>query len=70
MKKYEPELGQFSFDQPSYSWNEEEEQDFNFKWRDFKVSWYKYFGRGMTMNREISNEELREMLLEFIEEVK
>jgi hypothetical protein len=51
-------------------WTEEsctcgwEPQLYNFKWRDFEVSWYKYLGRGMSMNREIGGEELSSMLSE------
>lgn len=48
----------------AYSWNEDYAQPFNFKWRGFQVSWYKYFGRGMSMNREISSMELIYMLNE------
>lgn len=48
----------------SYDWNESREQEWNFKWRDFEVSWYKYLGRGMSRNRKISKAELREMLRE------
>ena len=46
----------------AYNWNDDEEQEYNFKWQDFKVSWYKHMGRGMSMNRKISPDELNEML--------
>ena len=63
------------FECNAYSWDfcycEEElcrcghtEQTYNFKWKDFEVSWYKYLGRGMSMNREISDEELLLMVNE------
>lgn len=39
-------------------------QLYNFKWNDFEVSWYKYLGRGMSMNREIKSKELNKMLSE------
>ena len=48
----------------AYSWNEDEDQQFNFRWRDFRVSWYKYAGRGSSMNRELSPNEVSDMLLE------
>lgn len=39
-------------------------QEYNFKWRDIEVSWYKYLGRGMEVNREVSEDESRELLIE------
>ena len=52
------------FEVNAYSWNDEKNQPYNFKWRDFELSWYKYFGRGMSMNREISPDETAKMLEE------
>jgi len=46
----------------AYSWNDEVEQKWNFKWRDLEVSWYKYLGRGMSANRKITRREIEEML--------
>jgi len=48
----------------AYSWDETVEQEFNFSWRDFRVSWYKYLGRGTSTNRPISNDEIEQMLEE------
>jgi len=45
----------------AYSWNDEE-QPFNFKWRDLEISWYKYLGRGMSMNRQTTPQEIAEMI--------
>lgn len=53
----------------AYSWNEEEEQEFNFAWRDVSVSWYKYLGRGTTINREMTDGEISEMLRECMAEL-
>lgn len=33
----------------------------NFKCGDFEVQWYKYIGRGMSVNRKISRNELKEI---------
>lgn len=52
------------FEVHAYDWCDEREQEFNFKWRDFIVCWYKYNGRGMSRNRKIKPAELREMLAE------
>lgn len=46
----------------AYSWNDEYNQPYNFKWKDIEVSWYKYIGRGMSQNRQISAEEIGTML--------
>jgi hypothetical protein len=37
--------------------------NFHYKPLDFKLWWYKYIGRGMEMNREISAAECAEMLV-------
>lgn len=53
----------------AYDWGaaDDEEgpgQPWNFQWRDFEISWYKYWGRGMSRNRKISRTELVEMIRE------
>lgn len=58
-----------NFQVHAYSWNDEEEQEFNFAWRDVRVSWYKYLGRGTTINREMSDVEVAEMLHECMVEL-
>ena len=50
------------FEAEAYSWNEDYDQQFNFKWHDVEVSWYKYLGRGTTVNQKISNNKISEML--------
>lgn len=57
-----------SFQVHSYSWGEDD-QRFNFKWRDFEVSWYKYFGRGLSMSRRINPAELKLMLTMCLDEI-
>jgi hypothetical protein len=37
-------------------------QTYNFKYKDFEVSWYKYLGRGMSMNRPITQGEMADIL--------
>lgn len=54
------EIEEFQVD--AYSWNEEYEQPWNFKWKDIEVSWYKYLGRGTSVNRDISASEISTML--------
>lgn len=50
------------FQVEAYSWNESYEQPWNFKWKDVEISWYKYCGRGTTVNREVSPLEIAQML--------
>lgn len=53
-----------TFSAHAYSWNDEEEQPWNFRWRDVEISWYKYIGRGMSANKELSPDEASEMLMD------
>ena len=59
-----------TFSVEAYSWDEELEQPWNFKWRDLEVSWYKYFGRGMSANRKMSTKEITEMLDECYDAIR
>ena len=46
----------------AYSWDDEAEQYWNFRWRDVEVSWYKYLGRGMSVNKVLTNRQIEAML--------
>ena len=63
--KYENEV----FTAEAYSWDEETKQPFNFKWKDLEISWYKYLGRGTTLNRELTSDEGVKMLNECLESI-
>lgn len=39
-----------NFEVHAYNWDEDIEQPFNFKCGDIEISWYKYLGRGDTIN--------------------
>ncbi len=58
-----------TFEVEAYSWNEEYDQPYNFKWRDIEISWYKYLGRGMSVNREVSFEEVTQMVKECLDDL-
>lgn len=49
------------FEVCAYDWGDED-QPYNFAWRDLRVSWYKYMGRGMSANIHISPEMAAECL--------
>lgn len=57
------------FEWKPYNWNDDEVQDYNFKYKDIEISWYKYFGRDMTINKEISTKEAVDMFNDIINEV-
>lgn len=54
------------FEVHAYSWVDEN-QEFNFKWRDFRASWYKHFRRGLGVNRQIKPDEIEIMLNECVQ---
>ena len=58
------------FDVEAYDWDEENNQKYNFRWKDYYVRWYKYCGRDMESNRELSPEECATMLNECLNELK
>ena len=58
-----------TFTVEAYSWDDEVDQKYNFKWRDYEITWYKYFPRGMTANRVMSPSECAEMLDDCLEEI-
>ena len=47
----------------AYDWSDEG-TPYNFRWRDVKVSWYKSAGRSMRVSREMSKNEILDMLKE------
>ncbi len=58
------------FSAHAYSWVEDEEQPWNFKWKDVEITWYKYLGRGMEINKEITTDKLIEMVNECGKEIE
>lgn len=69
------EIPEFKLRAYDWGWVEEsllenEEPPANFEWRDYKLWWYKRLGRGDWANREITNDELSEMLNECIPAVR
>lgn len=54
----------------AYSWNDEYEQPYNFKWKDVEISWYKYLSRGMSANKELPPELAAIMLEDCLKAVR
>jgi hypothetical protein len=57
------------FEVSAYEWDEDIIQTFNFKYKDIEVSWYKYLGRGMSINREVPERECWKMLKDCVESI-
>ena len=58
------------FEVEAYSWDDEYDQKYNFKWKDYKVRWYKHCKRDPQANREISADECATMLNECLESIR
>ena len=58
------------FEVEAYSWNDDVEQPYNFKWKDYEVSWYKYLGRGCTINKEMTPDTGAKMLDECLKSIR
>lgn len=58
------------FEVEAYDWDDESEQEYNFKWKDYKIRWYKYCGRSMEANRYMSPQECAEMLDECLADIR
>ena len=49
------------FEVQAYNWNDDIHQDYNFKWQNVEISWYKYLGRDTTINKHLTEKEARVM---------
>lgn len=58
------------FDVEAYDWDNEDNQEYNFKYKDYKIKWYKHFTRDPRSNREMSPDECSKMLDEILESLK
>jgi hypothetical protein len=58
------------FEVRAYDWNEESKQNWNFKYNDIRISWYKYLGRGSTINKDLRPEDAIKMFNECLKSVK
>ncbi len=59
-----------TFEMRAFDWSDPEEYEPNFKYKDFEVEWYKYLGRAMETNREITPDEINKMLVECLKSLK
>ena len=59
-----------TFEANAYSWNDEVEQPYNFKYKDIEISWYKYLGRGMSINKPITKKQAVKMFDDCIASIR
>jgi hypothetical protein len=59
-----------AFQVQAYNWDDRMYQFYNFKWRNFKVLWYKHCQRGTTMNRPMGEAECAQMLAECLKSLE
>lgn len=58
------------FEVQAYSWNDEVEQQYNFKCDDVEISWYKYLGRDTTINDNFDEKHIIEIFNKCIESLE
>ena len=59
-----------NFEVHAYNWNEDVEQPYNFKCGVIEISWYKYLGRGTTINGFYTKDEIVEMYNICLDEIR
>ena len=59
-----------TFQVDAYSWTDGDNQPWNFKWKDVEISWYKYLGRDTSVNQDMSNDRIAEMLNECLDAIR
>lgn len=58
-----------TFQAHAYSWGDDD-QPWNFSWRDLRIRWYKWAGRGMSSNIPITPEMAAQCLDECLAEIR
>lgn len=54
----------------AYSWSDDDEQTWNLKCGDIEVSWYKHSSRGLSVNKDMSNDDIAAFLDEVLNQLK
>lgn len=58
------------FEVHAFDWNEDHDQRFNFRYKNIKISWYKYLGRDVTINCQINEKDAIDMYNDCIESLR
>lgn len=53
----------------AYSWDDDADQQWNLKCGDVEVSWYKHSWRGVSVNRELTNDDIAKFLAEAVDAI-
>ncbi len=71
-RNYSTEYKTDAFEMYAYYWGDDEKlsERPNFKCGDFEIRWYKYAGRGMSMNKEIDANKFFEIMDRCIQSVR
>ena len=59
-----------TFEVQAYNWDDEIEQQYNFKCGDVEISWYKYLGRDTTINDDYEEKYIIEMFNKCMESLE
>jgi hypothetical protein len=57
------------FEVVGYDWDDDSKQEWNFRWKDIKIRWYKHCLRGLEVNRLITNDEISQMVEECVDAI-
>lgn len=58
------------FEVEAYSWDDEETQEYNFKYKDIEITWYKYLGRNTRINKKITFKEAEDMFNDCVQSIE
>ena len=59
-----------TFECHPYDWSDNPAFDYNFKWKDIKIPWYKHFDRNMTINKPMTRTMAIEMMISCLDSLK
>lgn len=59
-----------TFEVHAYDWSDEPKYDFNFKYKNIEISWYKYYTRGLFTEADLTPEIISKMLTDCIESLR
>lgn len=53
----------------AYNWDEDSSDEYNFKYNDLEISWYKYLGRDTTINIDPKSKDFSEKIIGYYNEI-
>lgn len=58
------------FEVHAYNWDDDKSQPYNFKYKNIEISWYKYLGRGTTINGYYEPSQIISMYNDCLQEIE